>query len=327
MKHLFKVDLRMVVASLLLIASSALGVIIPLAIRQLIDHTMSYTWESGVLLVVLFVGQALLVAMGNFLFAMSGEKKVQALREQVTDHLYHATMAFYDHAESGNLASRVINDTNSVRDFITIHVSSLITGLVTLLGSFVALIVLDWRLSLVLVVTLPLEGLIVIPISNLSERFSRQLQDATGFGTAYLSSSFRESEMIKANVAEAQSMSVASGRLQRMRDAAVRSDFVEAVTQPFVLLCLFGSVAVIFTYGGQRVANGSLSVGTLMSFLIYLFQLLNPIGAISDFFASRAKMKGATAKLGELYASPIETEQGIAHVPKADLTMNHVSFS
>lgn len=85
-------------------------------------------------------------------------------------------------------------------------------------------------------------------------------------------------------------------------------------------------VVIIFAYGGVRVAEGSLTVGTLISFLIYLFQLLNPVSNIASFFSGKAKAEGALNYLKELTAVTPENPTG-DKASSGELALSHLSFS
>lgn len=327
MKKLIHMDALIFSAMLLIIFSSLVGVSIPLVLKESIDQKSGISGRYGLLLLTLFLTQAALVTLGQYLMARSGERQVQNIREKLANHLLYAPKIFLDHQKSGDLSSRVMSDTNNIRIFLTTNVATFTAGIVTIVGSLIALFSLDWQLSLVLVACFPFVALVTIPITNLSENYATNLQTDTANTTGFLTETFRKSVLIKANSAEKTMQHTAKDNFNSLFKVALKSDLVEAIASPLVLLFLFGSVAVIFAYGGQRVSNGTLSVGTLMSFLIYLFQLLNPISSISEFLAARAKLKGSTTKISQLLQAPQELfDTGSKPLP-GDLALINASFS
>lgn len=304
-----------------------LGVFIPLAMRRGIDSKGGFSITVGAALIGLFLGQALLVTLGSYLMARSGERQVEALRGRVTNHLLHVPMDFFDHEQSAELAAHIINDTDSIRIFFTNSLPAFVASIVTIVGSIAALFALDWRLSLTLLIALPLVIFIVIPLANATGGVAKKLQTTIGETTGSLGESFRQAELIKANTAEKETGHVAAGKFRELYRIALRSDLLDAITSPLVLMFLFGAVALVFTYGGRRVAAGTLTVGTLMSFLIYMFQLLNPLGGLSEFFAAKGRMNGATAKLQTFLATPVENDSGATTIPSGELALNTVSFA
>lgn len=326
MNKVLRIDLLVITAAAVTVFSSLVGVSIPLLLRRLIDGPKPQLFFNASILLAAFLFQTGFVVLGDYLMAKSGERQVETLRERLTNTLIHANMSFLDHQQSGDLTSHVINDANSIRTFFSGTLAQFIAGVVTIIGSLIALVLLDVRLSLVLVACLPVVLLVVVPVSNLAEKYAERLQKQTGRTNAFLTATFRQSELIKASTAEEEASSSASGLFQGLYNSALKADWLQAVSSPLVLLALFGAVAVIFAYGGQRVAAGSLSIGTLMSFLIYVFQLLNPIGGLSSFFTDLAKMNGATKRLRELALAKPEVESGHLPTQKGELKLTDVCF-
>jgi len=314
-----------ILGQIIIIISSVTGIAIPLILKQIID-AKQLKFQLGGLLFGLFIGQALFIALGTFLMAKAGELQVLQTRSKVTLHLLNAEKSFFDHQKGDDLSSHILSDTNSIRKFLTEDVTLFVGGIVTIVGSLLALILLDWKLSLVLIGTLPVMVMVIVPISNVSERYAKRLQDETAATTSDLAESFRRIELLKANTAEQTSGTHLLANFRKLYTVSVKTDLVQAVSSPLALLLLFGAVTIIFAYGGQRVANGTLSVGTLMSFLVYVFQLLNPLGGLSEFFASYAQMKGATSKLNELKQTKLENRDGEDLVPSGDLEFKDVTF-
>lgn len=312
----------------LLVVSSLVGLYLPLVLRRVIDGGLGFGLRDILLTVCLFLVQAILVSTGHYLMAKSGEDLVADTRNQVIAHLFYSPLAVFHHQKSGDLSSRIVNDSTSLRRFTVDSLPRLVASLVTLLGTVIVLFVLDWQLSLTFLISFPLLFLVIMPLSNRSEKAAGQLQEDISRLTGDLTEHFREMELIKANVAEARVAGKMKQTIEQIKRQSLKVDLVEAWSSPLVLLILFGSIALIFTYGGQRVAMGSLTIGTLISFLIYLFQLLNPAGAVAGAFSEFAKMKGATKALETLLETPQEDlETGEKAVLLGDLTFTDVSFA
>lgn len=327
-KKFISLDTTILLGSLLLILSSGFSLLIPLALKGLIDQKGD-AFNTGSLLqvVVLFIGQALFVSLGNYLFALSGEKQVDSLRQKVSQHLIYAPKTFFDARKSGELSSRIVNDTATIREFVVTSLPFFLASIITLIGTTAVLFYLDWKLSLVLLLALPLMAIFIIPLSSIGQKYAKILQDETSQLTGELTEQFQEIELIKTQGAEEYTSQLLGRQIETMRKISIKSDLVAAFNSPFALLFIFGTVALIFTYGGQRVAAGSLTVGTLVSFLIYLFQLLNPVGGLSDFFTAKAKVAGATAELAQLLEIKPEQLYEGSQPRNGDLIFENVSFS
>lgn len=287
---LLRVDTKVIMGSFFLVLSSLLALLLPLILKGLIDGSSIENIGSKVFQsFLIFIGQALFSSIGYYLFSQSGEKKIAKIRKKVIEGLIYAEKSFFDKSQSGELTSAIVNDMSVIREFLITTFPNIILSLVMVLGSIVVLFSLDWNLSLLLFITLPCMMFIILPLSNISEKYSRRLQEEIGFLTGQLTEKIQEHELIKTNQAEKSVQDVLDNCIERVQN---------------------NSLAVMLTYGGYRVSAGYISVGTLVSFLIYLFQLLNPISNIANFVTVYSRSKGSSVALENLLAVPKEKFEG-----------------
>ena len=324
---LLRVDTKVIIGSFFLVLSSLLALLLPLILKGLIDGSSIENIGSKVFQsFLIFIGQALFSSIGYYLFSQSGEKKIAKIRKKVIEGLIYAEKSFFDKSQSGELTSAIVNDTSVIREFLIPTFPNIILSLVMVLGSIIVLFSLDWNLSLLLFITLPCMMFIILPLSNISEKYSRRLQEEIGFLTGQLTEKIQEHELIKTNQAEKSVQDVLDNCIERVQNNSLKSDRVTSFETPFALLFIFATIAVMLTYGGYRVSAGYISVGTLVSFLIYLFQLLNPISNIANFVTVYSRCKGSSVALENLLAVPRETFEGGESVSGQELNFNHVYF-
>lgn len=324
---LLRVDTKVIMGSFLLVLSSLLALLLPLILKGLIDGSSIENIGSKVFQsFLIFIGQALFSSIGYYLFSQSGEKKIAKIRKKVIEGLIYAEKSFFDKSQSGELTSAIVNDTSVIREFLITTFPNIILSLVMVLGSIVVLFSLDWNLSLLLFITLPCMMFIILPLSNISEKYSRRLQEEIGFLTGQLTEKIQEHELIKTNQAEKSVQDVLDNCIERVQNNSLKSDRVTSFETPFALLFIFATIVVMLTYGGYRVSAGYISVGTLVSFLIYLFQLLNPISNIANFVTIYSSSKGSSVALENLLAVPKEKFEGGKSVSGRGLNFNHVYF-
>lgn len=324
---LLRVDTKVIMGSFFLVLSSLLALLLPLILKGLIDGSSIENIGSKVFQsFLIFIGQALFSSIGYYLFSQSGEKKIAKIRKKVIEGLIYAEKSFFDKSQSGELTSAIVNDTSVIREFLITTFPNIILSLVMVLGSIVVLFSLDWNLSLLLFITLPCMMFIILPLSNISEKYSRRLQEEIGFLTGQLTEKIQEHELIKTNQAEKSVQDVLDNCIERVQNNSLKSDRVTSFETPFALLFIFATIAVMLTYGGYRVSAGYISVGTLVSFLIYLFQLLNPISNIANFVTVYSRSKGSSVALENLLAVPRETFEGGESILGQELNFNHVYF-
>lgn len=324
---LLRVDTKVIMGSFFLVLSSLLALLLPLILKGLIDGSSIENIGSKVFQsFLIFIGQTLFSSIGYYLFSQSGEKKIAKIRKKVIEGLIYAEKSFFDKSQSGELTSAIVNDTSVIREFLITTFPNIILSLVMVLGSIVVLFSLDWNLSLLLFITLPCMMFIILPLSNISEKYSRRLQEEIGFLTGQLTEKIQEHELIKTNQAEKSVQDVLDNCIERVQNNSLKSDRVTSFEIPFALLFIFATIVVMLTYGGYRVSAGYISVGTLVSFLIYLFQLLNPISNIANFVTIYSSSKGSSVALENLLAVPKEKFEGGKSVSGQGLNFNHVYF-
>lgn len=328
---LLRVDTKVIMGSFFLVLSSLLALLPPLILKGLIDGSSIENIGSKVFQsFLIFIGQTLFSSIGYYLFSQSGEKKIAKIRKKVIEGLIYAEKSFFDKSQSGELTSAIVNDTSVIREFLITTFPNIILSLVMVLGSIVVLFSLDWNLSLLLFITLPCMMFIILPLSNISEKYSRRLQEEIGFLTGQLTEKIQEHELIKTNQAEKSVQDVLDNCIERVQNNSLKSDrvtsFETPFETPFALLFIFATIVVMLTYGGYRVSAGYISVGTLVSFLIYLFQLLNPISNIANFVTIYSSSKGSSVALENLLAVPKEKFEGGKSVSGQGLNFNHVYF-
>lgn len=167
---LLRVDTKVIMGSFLLVLSSLLALLLPLILKGLIDGSSIENIGSKVF-------QSFLIFIGYYLFSQSGEKKIAKIRKKVIEGLIYAEKSFFDKSQSGELTSAIVNDMSVIREFLITTFPNIILSLVMVLGSIVVLFSLDWNLSLLLFITLPCMMFIILPLSNISEKYSRRLQE------------------------------------------------------------------------------------------------------------------------------------------------------
>lgn len=286
------------------IISSILGVIVPLYIKNIIDlknifkSTLSLSFLSK--LVTILVLQTIISAVGNFLISREGERQIADIRNLLQTHLIHLPIPFFDNQESGQLSSRVINDSVLVKNFITGVVPEFITSLITTIGTFIVLFLLDWKLSLLIFLIFPLDALITIPLGNYEEKLTVKSQKSLSDLTGIVTESLRNIRAVKLSEAEENVLVKFGKKLRLLYKLSVKNEAVYAVISPIQSLVSFVLIVSVLLYGGYRVQQSTLTIGSLTSFLIYFYQVIGPINTIADFYTNYKQTKGAVAKIIEI---------------------------
>ncbi len=284
----------------------------PLLIRAVIDALAASDPVALLVaaLVVLVVGAAVLNAARDFLLQRVAEGVMLSVRTRLTAHLLRLPVAEYDRRRSGDLLSRVSADTTLLRNVLTSGVFDLVTGGVTVLGAAVVMALLD---PLLLAATGLGLGL-GIAASLIAARWIRPLSERAqarlGEMTAEVERSVAAVRTIRAAGAEERESRSVARRARSAHDAGIRVAGVRAVVSPLSMLGTQGAFLLVLGVGGARVASGTIGVGDLVAFVLYVFFLVNPLTQAVQAWVQVQTGMGAANRIGEILAVPAEDLHG-----------------
>ena len=281
---------RMIVAFLAtVVTSTILGLLPPLVIREIFDSAIArndggYLNRLFAVLVVAAAGEALLSLVERRLSTGIGEGLIFDLRLRLFDHVQRMPLAFFTRTQTGTLVSRLNNDVIGAQRAFTGTLGTVVANLITLVGTLIAMFVLEWRLTLLAVAILPV---FVLP----ARRVGRGLQDITREGMN-LNASMNNTMTERFNVAGAllvklfghhdDEVADFSGRAGRVRDIGVRSAMYSRVL--LIALTLVGAVgtAIVYWLGGHLAIDGALTPGTLVALGIYTVRIYVPLASLAN---------------------------------------------
>ncbi len=223
-----------------------------------------------------------------------GQSILASLRERIFERLLRLPLGYFDRRPVGDLMSRVTNDVDTLNQLLSQGLTQLLGSLFSLIGIVVAMLLLDWRLALVCFTIIPAMLLTNVYFARRARRAFRTTRETVGSVTAGL-----QEEII--GVREAQAFNRTETNIERFRErnAANRAANVEAVAitsafAPAIDVLSTLSTAVVIGYGGYLVVTGTLTVGLLTAFLIYVQQFFRPIQLASQVYTqAQAALAGA----------------------------------
>lgn len=303
--------------------TSGASLIVPQLTKGLID-TSSLNKINGpmiAILVVAFLAQLGFGTLGGFLLRYVGESAVKTLRERLWAHLLKLPVTYFDAHKSGESSSRLVNDTSVIKDLVTQQFPNFITGAIQLIGAMIILFVMDWRMALLMFSVVPIIALIMLPIG-------RQLQAATADFNADASEKLADVRLIKASNGENFEKVTGGHFIERIFTLGVKDAKIEAVLQPIMMTAMLGLFVGILGYGAVRVQSGTLTSGSLVAFLIYLFNIIAPVTTFATFFSQVQKAMGSTERIQEILATEPEPADQTAAVDVVGqtITVNQLSF-
>lgn len=287
---------------------SLTGLLVPLVTGKLVDKFTleSINWNFIAIFLGIFIMNTLLSGLGLYLLSKIGEKIIYAIRSMLWQHITHLTMPFFDKNESGQLMSRLTDDTKVINAFISQKLPELLPSVLTVLGSFIMLFVMDWQITLVTFITIPIFIGIMIPLGKIMQRISKKTQAEIADFSGLLGRVLTEMRLVKVANTERLELEKADNNLQRIYDLGLKQAKITAIIQPVSGLVMLLTITVILGFGALRVTSGAITAGTLIAMIFYVVQLSSPLVNLSTLVTDYKKAVGASQRIYEIMQEPIE---------------------
>lgn len=291
--------LKIGIALFLSVATTLVSLVIPLFTRDLVDSFTISDISRGqiALLALAFVAQAVAGGLSIYLLNHVGQSIVAALRDRLWKKLLVLPVSYYDNHQTGDTISRMTNDTGVVKSLISEHLSNFFTGVIAIIGSLATLFYLDWQMTLVILIAVPISFAILLPLGRQMYRISKGLQDETASFTAIMSQVLSEIRLVKSSNAEPLEYENGKKGIDNLFRFGVKEGRVQAMIGPLMSFIVMVLLVVIMGYGGMRVSTGALTAGELVAFILYLVQIIMPMGQFTHFFTQLQKAMGATERI------------------------------
>jgi len=260
--------------------------------------------EAGtrlVIVVAIFVGAGLanwgMTYVETYLTGWVGERILADLRNELFDHLQRLSLGFYERNRAGVIISRLTNDVEAIDQLVTDGVTSLVQSSLTLAGTAVLLFVLDWRLALATCAVIPAMSVATLLFRKYSARAYAAVRERLGLVTATLAEDIAGMRVLQAFTREQTAFANFRAVAQRYRESNMQTVVLNGVYFPFVDLLSTVALAVVLGYGGHLYFSGSISLGTLFAFMLYVQNFFDPVQQLSQLYNT---FLSATAALDKI---------------------------
>jgi ATP-binding cassette subfamily B protein len=229
-----------------------------------------------------------------------GERVTADLRRAVFDHLMSMPPGYFEMMRTGEVISRLTNDTTMLETVIGSSASMAIRNLLLMTGGLVMLALTSAKLTLMVLVGVPVVVIPIILFGRRVRRLARESQDRVGDVGAYVDEALHEIRTVQAYGHEAEDRRQFGGRVERAFGTAVQRVRQRAFLVATVILLVFGAVGVILWIGGHDVVAGRLSAGQLSAFVFYAVIVASAVGTVSEVIGDLQRAGGATERIFEL---------------------------
>src|SRR5438270_8194173 len=254
-----------------------------------------------------------------------GERMLADLRSQLFGHLQKLSLGFFERNRAGVIISRLTNDVEALDQLVTDGVTSLVQNSLTLLGTAIILFILDWRLALATCAVLPLMSIATAIFRTRSARAYAAVRERLGLVTATLAEDIAGMRVLQAFTREDPAYDNFRTVAGHYREANMRTVILNGLYFPFVDLLSSVALAVVLGYGGHLYFGGTLTLGTLFAFMLYVNNFFDPVQQLSQLYNT---FLSATAALDKIMGVLDEQPQVLDRPGAAELPWiaGHVQF-
>ncbi|WP_421703435.1 ABC transporter transmembrane domain-containing protein [Aliiroseovarius sp.] len=296
--------LMILAAFLALVFTAAISLILPIAVRRVIDGFGESTAEllDSYFLAALAVAGALALGTGlrYYLVTRLGERVVADIRKAVFDRVIGMSPTFFERIMTGEVLSRITTDTTLILSVIGSSVSVALRNVFIFLGGMVLMLLTSAKLTGLVLLIVPA---VVVPIIILGRRMrvlSRENQDWIAKSSGNASEALLSVQTVQAFTHEDLSRAEFSDVTEKSFVAARKRITTRAAMTVIVIALIFSGVVGVLWIGMRDVTAGNVSIGALVQFVIYAVMVAGAVGALSEIWSELQRAAGATERLVEL---------------------------
>ncbi|WP_316529154.1 ABC transporter ATP-binding protein [Kitasatospora brasiliensis] len=321
----------LLIALLLVALDAAAGLVLPVLIRHGIDEGVRKGLMSGVAVAAL---TALVVVLldwmvqgaENRVSGRTGERVLYTLRLKIFAHLNRLGLDYYERELTGRIMTRMTTDLDSLTSFLQTGMVTAVVSLLTFAGIFAALLIIDAGLALVVFAVLPLLVIATLVFRKKSKDQYERSRDLISAVNADLQENVAGMRIVQAFRRLDTNTDRFVARGIAYREARVRAQLYISLYFPFVQFLSSVAAALILIVGAARVDAGTLTVGALVAYLLYIDLFFAPVNQLSQVFDGYQQASVGLGRIRELLRTPTTTAAAADPVPVAEPLRGEISF-
>lgn len=304
-------------AMIFMLASSGLNVLPPWLFRSIVDDVLisrdMFSLNAVCFAVVaIFAVKAVTTYMQQYLMNDVGQSVVTDIRVALYDRMQRMSLGTLYASRVGDLMSRITGDVATLQSLVTNTFVELTFNAVTFLGMFAFIFYINWRLTLLIVLVLPVVAWLLSVAGRKLRRAGHNVQERLADITAIAQEAFSAIRIVRSFAAEDRELRrFERGNAENFR-ALLSAVSIQAFMAGVVEVFLICAAAVVFWFGGRSVISGSLTPGELISFIGYIAFMVQPIRTVMNRMNSLQTGLAAADRIFSMLDAPIEQEDGCA---------------
>ncbi|MDX8031240.1 ABC transporter ATP-binding protein [Lentzea sp. BCCO 10_0856] len=321
----------------LVVLDALVGMGLPALVRFGIDGgvtqgAQSALWQAVVLGIGLVLVGWLTTAGSTVFAARLGERLLYLLRVRSYAHLQRLGLDYYEREMAGRIMTRMTTDVDALSTFLQTGLVTAVISLVTVVGITSALVFTDASLALIALAVVPFLLIATVIFQRLSSTAYAEARERVSAVNADLQENVSGLRVSQAYTRERHSAEAFAERSDAYRRTRLRAQRYIATYFPFVAMLSGVAQAVVLAVGAHRVAEGTLTPGVLLAFLLYLGLFFSPIQQLSGVFDGYQQARVGLRRIGDLLRTPTSVEPPSAPVPvpprlRGEVSLQNVSFT
>ncbi len=320
--------MSLAVVSLLL--SSGLNLVFPWVIQNVVDSVLLRGDRAELnritaLLVVTFLVRAVFTYIQGYSLTFTGERIVTDLRKQVYAHIHRLSLRFFTERRTGELISRLASDATLVRSVLTNNIAAVLGQSLTFIGSLVLMLILNWRLSLFMLVLLVLVVISAAVFGYRLRGMSTAVQDEVANSNAQAEEALGAIRVVKAFHREQFEVQRYGDQVEKTFRSTLKMTVWRSGFGALVAFLVFTTLAAILWFGGMEVLAGRLTGGKLIAFLVYGVNIAAALSAFTNLYTQLQEAIGASRRIFELL-DEIPDIQDLPEAQPLPAVVGHIRF-
>ena len=326
---------RLGLAIVCIVVAAACNLYLPWIIKDMVDKVLAdkdmvMLYVICVSIVVVFLIRGIFYYGQSYLVSYIGQKVVIDVREVMFRKFQRMPMAYFDKHQTGETMSYITNDVSAIQSALVDQLIEMVTESSILIGSIAMMIYLDWKLSLLTLVVIPLVGQAMKIFGRKLKRNGTVIQERAAEITSLLQESISSIRVVKSFVREEYEIKRFIDQNILNFQAAMKNVQLTSLLTPTVEFLAAVSVTFIVGFGGYEVVNGQMTAGALVAFLTYAVNLANPVKRLARVYGN---LQRAMAAVDRVFAvidlpEPIRDKEDAKELPKIEghVKVDHVTF-
>jgi ABC transporter fused permease/ATP-binding protein len=313
-----------------LLLTGATALAFPKLMGMLIDSvkTKSYDQANNIalmLIVILFL-QSICSFFRLSLFVNFTEHTLANLRLKLYSNLVKLPMSFFSQKRVGELNSRISADITQIQDTLTTTIAEFLRQFILIIGGVILLATESVKLTLLMLSVVPLVAVAAVVFGRFIRKYSKSVQDQVAESQVIVEETMQGISIVKAFANEWYEIARYDGKIKEVVKLAIKGGKYRGYFASFIIFCLFGAIVAVVWFGVRLSISGEMSVGQLISFVLYSTFVGASFGGIAELYAQIQKAIGATERVFELLGETPEKINGNQNSNSIQKIQGNVTF-